>query len=141
LRNLVICELLKLRRSKMLLICILGAFVAPILMFVNGVRTHYAHPDAVVKLADFFNSSMLYSMLMFSLIVFAVIGAFLFSREYSENTLKTIITIPVAKSKFIISKFVMLLIVTITLTLISWAAIRSDKNNAITRGCSEKLVV
>jgi len=107
----------------MLLISFLGALVSPVLMFANGVRSHYSRPDMVVKLENFYGSSMLYSMLMFSLIVYVVIAAFLFSREYAEKTLKTIITAPVSKGRFINAKFITLFILIIVLSLVSWAAI------------------
>ena len=55
-----------------------------------------------------------------SLIVYSVITAYLFSREYSENTLKTILAIPVRKSTFLASKFAMLLLWILFLNLVSW---------------------
>jgi bacitracin transport system permease protein len=113
----------KLKRSKILLISFLGALVTPGLVFANGVRTHYLRPDVVVKMADFYNYCITYSMLMFGLIVYVVIAAYLFSREYAENTLKTILTVPVRKLTFIISKFSMLFIWVMVLTLVSWASI------------------
>jgi bacitracin transport system permease protein len=62
-------------------------------------------------------------MIMFGLIVYVVITAYLFSREYTENTLKTILTVPVKKLTFITSKFLTLFIWVIVLTLISWGGI------------------
>jgi bacitracin transport system permease protein len=121
--NLLYCELLKLKRSKMLLISFLGALVAPALMFANGVNTHFLRPDNEIKMTGFYDSCIMFSMLMFGLIVYAVITAYLFSREYTENTLKTIITVPVKKRTFIISKFIMLFIWIMFLTLISWISI------------------
>jgi bacitracin transport system permease protein len=62
-------------------------------------------------------------MIMFGLIVYVVITAYLFSREYTENTLKTILIVPVGKLTFITSKFLMLFIWVMVLTLISWGGI------------------
>jgi len=121
--NLLYCELLKLKRSKILLISFLGALVAPTLMFVQGVKTHYSEPEFVISMEHFYENSTLYSMLMFGLIVYVVIGAYLFSREYTENTLKTIITVPVSKLSFITGKFIVFFILVIVLSIISWISI------------------
>lgn len=120
--NLVYCELLKLKRSKMLLISFLGALVTPTMMFADGVKIHYSHPDTIITLEAFYDSCSLYTMMLFGLIVYAVIAAYLFSREHTERTLKTILTVPVSKFKFMISKFMMLFIWIMMLSLISWAS-------------------
>jgi len=121
--NLLYCEFLKLKRSNMLLISLLGALVAPALMFANGVRSHYTRPDLITVMGDFYDSCTTYSMLMFGLIVYAVITAYLFSREYIEDTLKTILTVPIQKLTFITSKFILLFVWILFLTLISWISI------------------
>jgi bacitracin transport system permease protein len=120
--NLIYCELLKLKRSKMLLISFLGALVTPIMMIVDGIRTHYAHPEIVNTLADLYDSCLFYTMIIFGLLVYTVIAAYLFSREYSEKTLKTVLTVPVPKLSLIASKFNMLFIWIIALTLVSWVS-------------------
>ncbi|MFF2483579.1 ABC transporter permease [Paenibacillus sp. NPDC058071] len=119
--NLVYCELLKLRRSKMVLISFLGALTTPVMLTVEGVKKYYWEPEADITLAGFYNGSFLYTMLLFGLIVYAVFAAYLFSREHTEKTLKTILTVPVSKTSFILSKFVTLFIWIMALTVISWA--------------------
>ena len=121
--NLLHSEMLKLKRSKMLLISFLGALVTPSMMIAGAVKTHYSNPDTVITLYRWFYDSLLYIMCLFGTIVYAVVAAYLFSREYSENTLKTILTVPVSKSAFIVSKFLMLFLWIMALTLISWAGI------------------
>lgn len=116
--NLIYGELLKLKRSKMLPISFLGALVTPTMMIVEGVKQHYSEAD--ITLNGFYNGCNLYTMLLFGLIVYAVIAAYLFSREYTERTLKTILTIPVSKTAFIISKFIMLFIWIMALTVVTW---------------------
>jgi len=121
--NLFYCELLKLKRSKILLISFLGAMVTPVMMIVDGIKVHYTDPGKIITLEQMYDSCSLYTMLLFGLIVYVVFAAYLFSREHTEHTLKTILTIPVSKFSFIISKYVLLLIWIIVLTLISWAGI------------------
>ena len=120
--DLIACEFAKLKRSKMLLISFLGALVTPCMEFIEALRMHHSYPEKVFGIGDLYSSSLLYSMLLFGMVVYVVIGSYLFSREYSENTLKSILTIPVSKGAFLISKFIMFFIWIMVLILITWAS-------------------
>lgn len=106
----------------MLLVSFLGALVTPTMLIVDGIRTHYAHPEIVNTLAGLFDSCLFYTMLIFGLLVYTVIAAYLFSREYSEKTLKTVLAVPVPRLSFIGSKFSLLFIWIIALTSVSWVS-------------------
>lgn len=121
--NLVYCELLKLRRSKMLLLSILGVFSTPCMMFIEALQTHFQRPEEVFTLADIYDSSLLYIMILTNMMIYVAITAYLFSREYSESTLKTILPIPVSRTKFVIGKFFALLLWIVMLTLVTWTGI------------------
>ncbi|MBS4536296.1 ABC transporter permease [Clostridium sp. D2Q-14] len=118
--NLIRSELLKLKRSKMIIISILGAMVTPIMVFVGVLKAKFTTADKIVTYADIFSESNLYIMLLFGVIVYTVIGSYLFSREYVEKTLKIILTVPVSRVTFIVVKFLMLLVWIIALTVITW---------------------
>lgn len=118
--DLLYCELLKLKRSKMLVISFLGALVTPSMVMVAAVKSMLENPNRIIAGADMLYESNMYMHLLFSLVVYAVIGAYLFSREYTENTLKAILTVPVSKTAFLTGKFLMLLIWCLFLTLFSW---------------------
>ncbi|WP_010271590.1 ABC transporter permease [Paenibacillus senegalensis] len=120
--NLIYCELLKLKRSKMLLISFLGALVTPLMMIADGMKVHFSEPDIEITLSGLYFSCSLYTMVLFGPVVYSVIAAHLFSREHSEQTLKTVLTVPVSKLSFMASKFIMLLIWIMGLTLVTWAA-------------------
>ena len=121
--NLLYCEFLKLKRSKILLVSVLGALITPMIIFLLGVQIHFSGSEeriARLSMNIFYYDFLLYNMLLFGIIVYAVMGAHLFSREYTENTLKTILVIPVQKQVFIINKFAMLFIWVMLMMLISW---------------------
>ncbi|MCL2386280.1 MAG: ABC transporter permease [Defluviitaleaceae bacterium] len=118
--NLLYCEFLKLKRSKMFLISFFGALVAPIFMLANHIGAHFRRPDVIFNMASFYDDTLMFTLLLIGPIVYVVVVAYLFSREYTENTLKTILTIPIKKTTFIISKFAMLFVWLIFLSLISW---------------------
>lgn len=118
--QLLSCEILKLKRSKMVLISCLGALATPVMVFVGVVKFRLDQPGHMTTFASFFLQSNMYTMLLFGLIVNTVIASYLFSRENTENTLKTILTVPISRILFILSKFVMLLIWMLSLSVITW---------------------
>lgn len=117
------CELLKLKRSKMVLISIAGVLSTPLLMLIQVLQTHFDKPDVAFTLADVYNDSVLYIMLLANMMVYIAIAAFLFSREYSEGTLKTILTIPISRTKLLIGKYLTLLLWIMMLTFVTWLGI------------------
>lgn len=118
--NLLYCEFLKLKRSKMLLISVLGAMVAPIMVFAGLVKAKITEPDKIITYWDMLEQTNLYVLLLFGVIVYGVIAAYLFSREYTENTLKAVLTVPVSKGAFLTSKFLMLFVWMMILTAVAW---------------------
>ena len=61
----------------------------------------------------------MYMSAMFAVMIFAIIISYLFGREYNEHTLKTMLTIPVSRSKFLLSKYVMFLVWIVILTVVT----------------------
>lgn len=120
LASLMQCEWLKLRNSKMILVSILGAMVTPFMIMVEILKERMSDPEYQVTYYNVFDQSNFYMILLFGLIVYTVFAAFLFSREYTENTLKMIVTIPVSRVGLLISKFIVLLIWCILLSFMSW---------------------
>ncbi len=118
--NLVSNEFLKLKRSKILIISFLGALITPLMMFVDVIKIYFSNPSEIITLSAIFDSCLMYTMLLFGFMMCVVIGAYIFSREYKEDTLKTILPIPLSKNRFMISKFITLFILIMVLMLISW---------------------
>lgn len=121
--NLIFCELLKLKRSKMVLISIAGVMSTPFMMLIESLQAHFNSPDLVFTLSDIYSDSILYIMLLSNIMIYVATTAYLFSREYAENTLKTILPIPVSKIKLMVGKFCALFIWASFLTIVTWAGI------------------
>lgn len=120
--NLLYCEFLKLKRSKMFFISILGAMVAPVMVFAGLIKAKITEPDKIITYSDMLEQTNLYVLLLFGVIVYGVIAAYLFSREYTENTLKSVLTIPISKEAFLTAKFLMLFVWMMILTAVAWAS-------------------
>ena len=118
--NLTYCELLKLRHSKMIPISILGAVAVPFMMFVETLQMHSQHPEQVISLSAVYENSILYMLLLANMMVSVAIASYLFSREYTENTWKTILPIPISRTKILAGKFCTLFLWDLFMTIVSW---------------------
>ena len=105
-------EFLKLKRSKIFLLSLMGAILPPLLMFIAVTSF-----DEGQTFEALFNNVNMYMSAMFAVLIFAIIISYLFGREYNEHTLKTMLTIPVSREKFLISKYIMFLVWIVILTL------------------------
>lgn len=107
-------EFLKLKRSKIFLLSLMGAILPPLLMFIAVM----SFGEAQSFNALFTNVNM-YMSAMFAVLIFAIIISYLFGREYNEHTLKTMLTIPVSRGKFLLSKYVMFLVWIVILAVVT----------------------
>ncbi|WP_268489233.1 ABC transporter permease [Bacillus paralicheniformis] len=118
--NLLYTELLKLKRSQMFLVSILGAAAAPFICFISSLAKKAKYPDVPIRFSETFSDTNLYIVLLIGVPLYGVITSYLFNREYAESTLKNLLTIPVSRISLIVSKLVLLLIWIMMLTLIAW---------------------
>src|SRR5699024_1015566 len=77
--NLISFELLKLKRSIMLLISLAGLLSTPLLMLIEALQTHFDKPEIIFTLSDIYSDSVLYIMLLVNIMIYVAIAAYLFS--------------------------------------------------------------
>lgn len=92
----------------------MGAILPPLLMFIAV----FAFDEANTFDALFTNVNM-YMSALFAILLFAIMISYLFGREYNEHTLKTMLTIPVSRGKFLLSKYIMFLVWIVILTVVT----------------------
>lgn len=107
-------EFLKLKRSNIFLLSLVGAVLPPLLMFIAVSAFGEGNTFDVL-----FTNVNMYMSAIFAVLIFAIIISYLFGREYNEHTLKTMLTIPVSRGKFLISKYVMFLVWIVILTVVT----------------------
>ena len=107
-------EFLKLKRSKIFLLSLMGAILPPFLMFIAA--TSFNETQSFEAL---FTNVNMYMSAMFAVLIFAIIISYLFGREYNEHTLKTMLTIPISREKFLMSKYLMFLVWIVILTVVT----------------------
>ena len=110
-------EFLKLKRSKIFLLSLFGAIFPPLLMFIAVTAFDEGQTFDVL-----FSNVNMYMSAMFAILIFTIMISYLFGREYNEHTLKTMLTIPVSRGKFLVSKYVMFLVWIVILTVITSAS-------------------
>ncbi|MCR8645449.1 ABC transporter permease [Paenibacillus sp. N1-5-1-14] len=121
--NLVYTELLKLRRAKMFMISLIGAVAAPIMVFIGYLDNMAKNPGKPVLFSDVWSDTNLYVTLLIGTLLYGVITAYLFIREFTEDTMKNLLTIPVSRIGIIFSKLVLLFLWIMILTFTSWVLI------------------
>lgn len=118
--DIIYCELLKLKRSKIVVIGILGTFIVPILVFISSIQRYLQNPDNPITLYGVYDGTIMFTMLLFAPLIVSIIATYIISREYSEKTLKTVFTIPLPRKKFLQGKFLVLFIIVMLFMLLSW---------------------
>ena len=107
-------EFLKLKRSKIFLLSLLMAALPSVLMFIATFAF-----DETQSFSMLFSTVNMYMSALFAILLFSIIIAYLFGREYNEHTLKTMLTVPISRGKFLASKYLMFLIWILILTVVT----------------------
>ena len=107
-------EFLKLKRSKIFLLSVLMAALPALLMYIATFAF-----DEVQAFDALFTNVNMYMSVLFAVLLFSIIMAYLFGREYNEHTLKAMLTVPISRGKFLVSKYLMFLIWILILTVVT----------------------
>lgn len=107
-------EFLKLKRSRIFLLSLVMAALPALLMYIATFAF-----DEVQAFESLFTNVNMYMSVLFAVLLFAIIMAYLFGREYNEHTLKSMLTVPISRGKFLMSKYAMFLIWIIILTAVT----------------------
>lgn len=99
-------EFQKIKRYHILLIGIIGMFCSPLLqLFSQAVMTEEARRPNF-EFADLVEMTVWGNAQIFMPVIFTLIGGYLMNREYTDDTLKNILTIPVSFRKFLVGKLI-----------------------------------
>lgn len=107
LRSLYI-EIIKLKRSTMLLVSVLGVAVAPLLNYLIFLSLKRNLPS-IMSAERYFEQGYIFLTALIATMIFGLIGTYVFDREYQEKTLDNMLTIPIGRAEVIISKMIILL--------------------------------
>jgi ABC-2 type transport system permease protein/bacitracin transport system permease protein len=114
-------EFEKLKRFNILLVGLIGmAFPAILTIFTQAV----VMDEAKVQNFDFealFNGSIWNSVTIFMPVIFTLIGGYLINREYRDDTLKSILPIPVTFQRLVMGKLITMGLISVMFGFYSFA--------------------
>jgi len=123
--NIIYSEFLKLKKSYILIIALISGILMPGMKVIENIK----NDSSAVPLSDrerFFQYDVFdidrMSILMIYGIIFCLIAAYVFSREYTDKTSNILYTYPISKGKIFLGKFITIYIVIIFVYLIQMVA-------------------
>jgi len=116
--DIIITELQKLKRYSILWIGIVVVSISPAMSVFT--QSMYVKKDPTYGFSSLVNDTIWNNMGLFLPITISLIGGYMINREYTENTLKNILTIPMSFRKMLIGKILTLAIVTILFSFYSF---------------------
>lgn len=118
-KDLVRTEIAKMRRSQILLVGVIALALCPLLQYGTHQMTAAQEPFGM---ADLFKSVIWGNVQMFLPISFVMIGGFVISRETSDDTLKSLLTVPVSYPRLLTGKLLAVGLLSVIFGLYSCAA-------------------
>lgn len=118
--NLIYAEFLKMRRSMMALVSLAGAAVTPLITFTSFVVYRERHGLGTLMMEKLLSDTSLYAVILFGTPLFGVLATWLFNREFVEDTLKSVLVIPVSRTSLVVAKFITLFVWLVGLSAWSW---------------------
>lgn len=116
--NLILTEFQKLKRYSVIFVGMIGATCSPVIsivmqiMIADDAKTvpNYTFPDLI-------NSTIWNNMTIFFPMILALIGGYMISREYTDDTLKNMMTVPISFPRLMAGKLTTLGIISLLLGL------------------------
>ncbi len=118
--RLLATELLKLSRSKIFLVTILGILSSPLMNFLLFLAIKDQLPEKSVTLHAYLRQTNIFVTFLIGTMLFGLIATYLINREYQDNTLKNILAIPINRTQLIIAKTIILFAWIMTLVFLNF---------------------
>lgn len=103
-RSIIKTEFLKMKRYHILLIGLLGMVCSPLLQFYSQLVVNEEFKRANFDIPALVENTVWGNAQIFMPVLFTLIGGYLVNREYTDDTLKNILTVPVSFRKFLTGK-------------------------------------
>ncbi|KAJ51687.1 ABC-2 type transport system permease protein/bacitracin transport system permease protein [Clostridium tetanomorphum] len=114
--NSILVEFQKLKRYSIILVGIIGVTCSPIISIVmQNMMSDDAKTVLNYTFPDLLNSTIWNNITIFFPMIFALIGGYMINREYTDNTLKNMLTVPISLPRLMVTKLIALSIITLFL--------------------------
>lgn len=116
-RDLILTEIRKLRRAKVVWLAIFSTFLVAAVVFAQGQFVYYG--ERYIDKAVWYMESALSLATFFVLPgIISLLGSYMICREEQENTIKTLRMIPINESRLIVSKLIVAWIMSLFIYLL-----------------------
>lgn len=103
--NSILTEFQKLKRYGIILVGIIGVTCSPVISIaMQNIMSDDAKNVLNYTFPDLLDSTIWNNMTIFFPMILALIGGYMINREYTDDTLKNILTVPISFQKLIVSK-------------------------------------
>lgn len=118
--SIILTEFQKIKRYHILLIGIIGMALSPLLGLITQNVAIEEAQNPNFDLIALVNSTIWNNATIFMPVIFTLIGGYLINREYTDDTLKNILVVPVTFSKLLAGKLVAMGLLSLILGLYSY---------------------
>lgn len=119
---LVSTEFQKLKRYHILLIGVIGMFCSPLLQLFSQFAVSEELKNPNFDLAALLEDTIWGDAQIFMPVLFTLIGGYLINREYTDDTLKNILTVPVSFRRLMVGKLLVIGTLAILMGVYSFAS-------------------
>lgn len=108
--TLIAMEFIKLKRSKVLYIVICTMFLFYLCVAAQGIRSAYSAERLM-------NELLTYATFLIAPALFSLLGSYIINREYLDDTMKSLVIVPINTGRLIYAKLITSLIIALILFL------------------------
>lgn len=112
-------EFLKIKRYHILLIGMIGMICSPLLQYLSQLMLNEELRDAHYNFAALIDNTIWGNTQIFMPVLFTLTGGYLINREYTDDTLKNILTVPVSYRRFLCGKLASMGILAVVFGILS----------------------
>lgn len=110
--NIIYSEFLKLKKSFILVIVLISGILMPGILFIVSISDNLYKSVPATERVRFVENNIIdierMSALFVYIIIFSLIAAFVFSREYTDKTVSIVYSYPFSRGKIFLGKFIII---------------------------------
>ncbi|WP_294370876.1 ABC transporter permease [uncultured Clostridium sp.] len=121
--NIIYSELLKLRKSYLAALILLGGIFIPGMMLAAGIIDNGYEAINKDSCLNLIANTNIFQLQFLNIIMFSIVAGYVFSREYTNKTLNSLYSYPISKFKIVLGKFITILMLIMIVYTINFFSI------------------
>lgn len=124
--NIIYSEFLKLKKSYLSALVLLGGIFVPGIMLIAGIMDKYENCYETIDkniCVNFIANINIFQLEFLDIITFSIVAGYVFSREYTNRTINSLYSYPISKFKIVLGKFITILSLIMIVYIINFFSI------------------